>query len=330
MTDGVIVVTGAAGFIGSHLAQALLARGERVVGFDNLNSYYDPSLKHDRLAELARAPGAERFRFVEGDLGDPAAVAAVIAQDAEVDRVVHLGAQAGVRYSLQAPFAYAQANLTGHLAVLEAVRAAKDRIRHLVYASSSSVYGNRAEGAFHEDDAVDRPVSLYAATKRADELLSQSYAHLYGLPQSGLRFFTVYGPWGRPDMAYWLFTAALYEGRPIEVFNEGRMRRDFTYVDDVVAGVLAVLDRPPEGSQPRILNIGNHRPEQLGDLVAILERETGRAADKVMRPMQPGDVVSTYADIGRIQALTGWSPRTRLDEGLSRFVHWYRARYVQA
>ncbi len=327
MARGRIVVTGAAGFIGFHVVQALLARGETVTGLDNLNAYYDPRLKRDRLAELARAPGAARFRLVEADLADAAEVRRLIAEDGEVDRVVHLGAQAGVRHSLQAPFAYSASNLTGHLAVLEAVRAAGPRLAHLVYASSSSVYGDRAEGAFREDDPVDRPVSLYAATKRADELLSQSYSHLYGLAQSGLRFFTVYGPWGRPDMAYWLFTDALFADRPIELFNEGRMRRDFTYVDDVVAGVLAVLDRPPPAGENRILNLGNNHPEQLGDLVAILERETGRAARKVMRPMQPGDVVSTFADIGRIHALTGWSPQTRLETGLARFVQWFRPRY---
>ena len=328
MTDGAIVLTGAAGFLGFHTARALLARGETVVGFDNLNSYYDPTLKRARLAELQRGPGAERFRLIEADLADAAAVHAAIAGDERVDRVVHLAAQAGVRYSLEAPFAYAQANLTGHLAVLEAVRATRGRVRHLVYASSSSVYGDRAEGAFSETDPVDRPVSLYAATKRADELLSQSYAHLYGLPMTGLRFFTVYGPWGRPDMAYWLFTDAIFAGRPIELFNEGRMRRDFTYVDDAVGAVLAVLDRRAAPGENVLLNVGNSHPEPLGELVAILERETGREAVKLLRPMQAGDVTTTYADIGRIQTLVGWSPQTRLEEGLARFVQWYRRRYV--
>ena len=322
---GKVVVTGAAGFVGFHVAQALLARGEEVVGLDNLNAYYDPALKHGRLAEIAASPAAARFRFVEGDLSDAALVAQLIAGDAEVDRVVHLGAQAGVRYSLEAPFAYVQSNLTGHVAVLEAVRAAGPRLRHLVYASSSSVYGNRAEGAFSETDPVDRPVSLYAATKRADELISQSYSHLYGLRQTGLRFFTVYGPWGRPDMAYWLFTEAIFQGRPIRVFNHGEMRRDFTYIDDIVAGVLACLDHPAAEPSNRIYNIGNNEPETLGRMIALLE--TGREAVKRMEPMQPGDVVSTYADISAMQRDFGWSPTTPLDRGLHRFVGWYRQRF---
>ena len=325
--SGAVVVTGAAGFIGFHVCQALLRRGETVVGLDNLAPYYDPALKHGRLEEIAASPHAERFRCVHGDHADPELVASLIAGDPEVDRVVHLGAQAGVRYSLQAPFAYVQSNLTGHVAVLEAVRAAGERVRHLVYASSSSVYGDRAEGAFRETDPVDRQVSLYAATKRSDELISHSYSHLYGLRQTGLRFFTVYGPWGRPDMAYWLFTAAILRGEPIQVFNGGAMRRDFTYVDDVVAGVLACLDRPPPGPANRLYNIGNNAPEPLDRLIAILEQEIGREAVKVMRPMQPGDVVSTYADITAMQRDFGWSPTTPLDEGLKRFVAWYRSRF---
>ena len=220
-----------------------------------------------------------------------------------------------------------QSNLTGHVAVLEAARAAGPRLRHLVYASSSSVYGNRAQGAFSETDAVDKPVSLYAATKRSDELISQSYSHLYGLKQTGLRFFTVYGPWGRPDMAYWLFTEAIFQGRPIRVFNRGEMRRDFTYVDDIVSGVLACLDHPPAEPANRIYNIGNNEPEMLGRMIALLEQETGREAVKIMEPMQPGDVVSTYADISAMQRDFGWSPTTPLDQGLRRFVRWYRERY---
>ncbi|PVM94192.1 NAD-dependent epimerase/dehydratase family protein [Caulobacter endophyticus] len=326
---GTIIVTGAAGFVGFHLTQALLRRGERVVGFDNLNPYYDPALKHGRLAELAGMAEADRFTFVEGDLADREAVKALITAP-DVDRVVHLGAQAGVRYSIDAPFAYLDSNLSGHLGVLEAVRATEGRIKHLVYASSSSVYGNRAEGAFSETDAVDSPISLYAATKRCDELMSQTYSHLYGIKQSGLRFFTVYGPWGRPDMAYWLFTKAIFAGEPIKVFNQGAMRRDFTYIDDIVAGVIATLDNPPPEPANRIYNIGNHNPEQLGDMIAILEREIGIEAKKIMLPMQPGDVVSTYANIGKMQSDFGWSPTTSLADGLSRFVAWYRQRFIQA
>ncbi len=324
---GKVVVTGAAGFIGFYVCQALLARGERVVGLDNLNAYYDPALKRGRLAEIAAADGESRFRFVEGDLSDVALVASLIAGDSEVDRVVHLGAQAGVRYSIENPFAYVQSNLTGHMAVLEAVRTAGARLRHLVYASSSSVYGNRAEGPFSETDAVDKPVSLYAATKRSDELISQSYSHLYGLKQTGLRFFTVYGPWGRPDMAYWLFTEAIFKGRPIRVFNRGQMRRDFTYVDDIVSGVLACLDHPPPEPANRIYNIGNNEPETLERMIAILEQEIGYEAVKIMEPMQPGDVVSTYADISAMQRDFAWSPTTPLDQGLKRFVTWYRGRF---
>jgi len=324
---GTIIVTGAAGFVGFHLTQALLRRGETVIGFDNLNDYYDPALKHGRLAQLAAMPQAAQFTFIEGDLADRDTVRALINQPS-VDRVVHLGAQAGVRYSIEAPFAYLDSNLSGHLGILEGVRASEGRIKHLVYASSSSVYGNRAEGAFSEDDAVDSPVSLYAATKRCDELMSQTYSHLYGIKQSGLRFFTVYGPWGRPDMAYWMFTKAIFAGEPIKVFNQGNMRRDFTYIDDIVAGVIATLDNPPAEPANRIYNIGNHNPEQLGDMIAILEREIGIEAKKIMLPMQAGDVVSTYANISKMQNDFGWGPTTSLADGLSRFVAWYRERYI--
>jgi UDP-glucuronate 4-epimerase len=326
---GTIIVTGAAGFVGFHLTQALLRRGETVIGFDNLNDYYDPALKHGRLAELAAMAQAAQFTFVEGDLANRDAVRSLINQPA-VDRVVHLGAQAGVRYSIEAPFAYLDSNLSGHLGVLEGVRASEGRVKHLVYASSSSVYGNRAEGAFSEDDAVDSPVSLYAATKRCDELMSQTYSHLYGIKQSGLRFFTVYGPWGRPDMAYWMFTKAIFAGEPIKVFNQGNMRRDFTFIDDIVAGVISTLDNPPAEAANRIYNIGNHNPEQLGDMIAILEREIGIEAKKIMLPMQAGDVVSTYANISKMQNDFGWAPTTSLADGLSRFVAWYRERYINA
>jgi UDP-glucuronate 4-epimerase len=243
------------------------------------------------------------------------------------DRVIHLAAQAGVRYSIENPFAYERSNVAGHLAVLEACRATAG-LKHLVYASSSSVYGDRAiDGPFREDDAVEAPVSLYAATKRSGELLSAAYARLYGIPQSGLRFFTVYGPWGRPDMAYFGFTQKILAGEPIEVFGEGRMARDFTYVDDIVEGVLGVLDRPPEPGDNRILNIGDSRPVGLMQMIALLEQALGRQAQKLFRPMQPGDVSATYADISKLHALTGYAPKVTLEEGLPRFVDWYRRRY---
>ena len=261
------------------------------------------------------------------DIADPAPLAA-LAADAGVTRVVHLAAQAGVRHSIAAPFAYQHANLAGHLSVLECCRHLAG-FEHLVYASSSSVYGDRpaAGGRFSEEDRVDRPASLYAATKRAGELMSESYASLYGLPQSGLRFFTVYGPWGRPDMAYFAFTRRILAGEPIDVFGAGRMRRDFTYIDDIVDGILGVLARPPNPGTQRLLNIGNDRPETLLHFIAVIERALGREAVKVLRPMQPGDVTETWADIGRIRALTGYAPRVALDEGLPRFVAWYRQRY---
>ena len=320
-----IIVTGAAGFIGHAVAHRLLARGETVVGVDSFNDYYDPALKAARAATFEGLAG---FRMVRMDIAEAAAVAALLRETGAV-RVVHLAAQAGVRYSLENPFAYERSNLAGHLSVMEACRH-QPGFEHLVYASSSSVYGDKPLGGqgFTEDEPAAQPVSLYAATKRSDELLSATYSHLYGMAQTGLRFFTVYGPWGRPDMAYWLFTAALFENRPIKVFNQGHMRRDFTYIDDIVAGVLAALDHPPEAGTNRIYNIGNNNPEQLGDLIAILEQETGRTAIKEMLPMQPGDVVSTYADITRMQRDFGWAPTTSLASGLKTFVAWYRARYV--
>ncbi len=318
---GAVAVSGAAGFVGAHVCRALLARGETVRGVDSLNAYYDPALKRARLDWIAQSPGAERFSFQHADLADPAAARAWVAG---ADRVVHLAAQAGVRHALEAPFDYLHANLAGHLSVLEACRGLGDQLRHLVYASSSSVYGERAAGPFREDDACDAPASLYAATKRADELMSASYASLFGLPQSGLRFFTVYGPWGRPDMAYWIFTKALFEGRPLPVFGGGQARRDFTYVDDIVSGVLAVLDAPPARGESRVLNIGNRTPEPLSRLIAILEEATGRTASYEALPAQPGDVSVTCADITRIETLTGWRPTTDLSHGLPRFVAWYR------
>jgi UDP-glucuronate 4-epimerase len=315
-----VVVTGAAGFIGMHVAERLLDRGEKVVGVDNLTPYYDPALKKARVERLT---GRRRFTFLVNDIADPSAFETIV-RDAGADRIVHLAAQAGVRYSLENPLAYEHSNVAGHLSVLEAARRIPDM--HLVYASSSSVYGDRPlnSAGFSEDDPVDRPASLYAATKRACELMSGTYSALFGLSQSGLRFFTVYGPWGRPDMAYFSFTTKILAGEPIEVFGEGRMARDFTFVDDIVDGVIGVLDRPPSRGEHRILNIGNSQPVGLMEMIATLERELGRPAKKVMKPMQPGDVTATFADISRITELTGYSPRTALEEGLRAFVAWYK------
>jgi UDP-glucuronate 4-epimerase len=316
-----IIVTGAAGFIGRAVCERLLARGETVVGVDNFNSYYDPALKEARVSTLE---GRSGFRLVRLDVAEATDFAALV-KETDAKRLVHLAAQAGVRYSLENPFAYERANLHGHLSVLEACRHTEG-FEHLVYASSSSVYGDRPNsGAFREDDPVDHPVSLYAATKRADELLSTSYAKLYGLKQTGLRFFTVYGPWGRPDMAYFSFTRKILDGEPIEVFGQGKMARDFTYIDDIVDGIVGALDRPPAEPENRILNIGDNRPVGLMDMIATLETALGRQATKIMRPMQPGDVTETYADISKLQALTGYQPKVKLEEGLPRFVEWYRA-----
>jgi UDP-glucuronate 4-epimerase len=318
-----ILVTGAAGFIGQAVCLRLAAQGADLLAVDNFDSYYEPELKYDRAARLAAAGVEVR----DLDIATPEPLAELAAR-AGVRRVIHLAAQAGVRHSITAPFAYQHANLAGHLSVLECCRRLPD-FEHLVYASSSSVYGDRspAGGPFSEDDRVDRPASLYAATKRSGELMSECYAGLYGIPQTGLRFFTVYGPWGRPDMAYFSFTRRILAGEEIEIFGEGRMRRDFTFIDDVVDGVLGVLDRPPAAGVHRLLNVGNDRPEPLLAFVAILEQAIGRPARKVMRPMQSGDVAETWADIGRIAALTGYAPRTTLAEGLPRFVDWYRERY---
>ena len=321
-----VLVTGAAGFIGAHVAAALAARGEAVIGVDNLDPYYSVALKRARLAALGQG-----VRFVEADFAEPAALSAALA-GADIDRIVHLGAQPGVRYSIEQPFAYARANLLGHLSILELAR--NKKIKHLVYASSSSVYGGNAQLPFAIGDRVDHPVSLYAATKKADELMSESYAHLYRLPQTGLRFFTVYGPWGRPDMAVWLFTDAILNGRPIRVFNEGRMKRDFTYIDDIVAGVVAALDRPPAddgGAKPggsttphALYNLGNNRAEELGRLIDVIEQACGRPAIRDLQPMQPGDVPATYADIADAARDLGFAPATPIEEGVPRFVDWFR------
>jgi UDP-glucuronate 4-epimerase len=325
-----ILVTGAAGFIGFHAASFLLARGEEVLGIDNLNDYYSVDLKKARVRRLGD-DYPDRFRFVELDFADETALAAAV-DAASFDRILHLGAQPGVRYSIENPGAYLRSNLAGHLNIIELAR--RRRSAHLVYASSSSVYGGNDSLPFRVEDRVDHPLSLYAATKKADELMSETYAHLYRIPQTGLRFFTVYGPWGRPEMAVWMFTQAILEGRPIQIFGEGRMRRDFTYIDDIVNGVVAALDNPPAddgdmkagGSRAphRIYNIGNNRSEPLGRMIEVVEAACGKTAEKIWLPMQPGDVRDTYADISAIQGDLGFRPTTSIDEGIPRFVSWYR------
>lgn len=317
-----ILLTGAAGFIGYHVAEALLARGEQVVGVDTLNDYYDPRLKQARLDRLTPQAG---FRFHRIDVADREAVQMLFSEYKDIDRIIHLAAQAGVRHSLVDPYAYVKANVMGHLVILEAARRI-DGLRHLVYASSSSVYGGNRTLPFAETDRVDTPVSLYAVTKRADELMSHAYGHLFGLPQTGLRFFTVYGPWGRPDMAYYSFAKAIVAGEPITLFEGGRLRRDFTYIDDIVAGVLGVLDRPPPAEAPaRLLNIGNHRSEPVSALVAALEQALGRQAVVRSAPRPPADVEETFAAIDAIGELTGFAPAIRLAEGIPRFVAWFKA-----
>ena len=322
----IVLVTGAAGFIGHNLCLRLAARGDRVVALDDFNPYYEPGLKQARAARLAAA-GVPVLRM---DVAEPEPLARLVREE-RVEAVLHMAAQAGVRYSIEAPFAYERSNLAGHLSVVEACRGAP-AVRHLVYASSSSVYGDRpaSGGAFREHDAADHPVSLYAATKRAGELMSDAYARLYGTPQTGLRFFTVYGPWGRPDMAYFSFTRRVLAGEPIEIYGEGRMARDFTYIDDVVEGVLAVMDRPPATGGHRILNIGADRPRALLDFVSLIERACGREAIRLLKPMQPGDVVETWADVSALRALTGYAPQTSLEDGITAFVAWYRGRYDDA
>ena len=314
-----VLVTGAAGFIGYHVAEALLARGDSVVGIDNLNDYYDVRLKETRVARLERHPG---FRFKKIDLSDREAVHAL--KD-DFLHIVHLGAQAGVRYSLVNPYAYITSNVMGHVVVLEFARTLKN-LRNVVYASSSSVYGGNTKLPFAVGDAVETPQSLYAATKRSDELISHTYAHLYGIPLVGLRFFTVYGPWGRPDMAPMLFTAAMLKGEPIRVFNNGEMYRDFTYVDDIVAGVLAAMEARARETPPhKVYNLGNNKSEKLMDFIAALEKALGVKAEMRFEPMQPGDVVSTYADIGETRRALGFKPATPISVGVPKFVEWYRS-----
>nr|WP_294529427.1 NAD-dependent epimerase/dehydratase family protein [uncultured Rhodopila sp.] len=316
-----VLVTGVAGFIGSHTAEALLARGDSVVGIDSLNDYYDVRLKQARLARLRDRPG---FAFHHADVSDREAVGQVTAANGDVAGIVHLAAQAGVRHSLVDPYSYVQSNVMGHLVILEAARRLSG-LRHMVYASTSSVYGSNTEMPFRETDRVDSPVSLYAATKRADELMSHAYAHLFGLPLTGLRFFTVYGPWGRPDMAYFSFAEAIMEGQPITLYDGGRLRRDFTYIDDIVAGILGSLDRPPEDvNVPRLLNIGNHQVEEVREMVRLLEEALGRKAEIRSAPRPAVDVEATYASIDAIAGLTGFAPKTPLSLGIPRFVAWFQ------
>jgi UDP-glucuronate 4-epimerase len=321
-----VLVTGVAGFIGSHAARRLLAEGVEVIGIDSLNPYYDPALKAARLATLSPLKG---FTFLQKDLGEEG----VLTGDERLKGVthcLHLAAQAGVRWSLEAPFAYTRANVNGHLEVLEWARR-QDGLEHLVYASSSSVYGDRAaDGAFREDDRCDAPASLYAATKRADEMMSEAYARLYGIPATGLRFFTVYGPWGRPDMAYWIFTEKILRGQPIQLFAAGEMRRDFTFIDDVAGILPVILKTPPaatNGPPHRVVNIGNAGPEPLMALVAAVEGALGIEAQKDFQPRQPGDVTATWADVTRAAALYGYAPKTPLTEGIPHFTRWYRAHF---
>lgn len=330
------LVTGAAGFIGFFVAQRLCAQGHQVVGLDNLNDYYDVGLKEARLALLQQKPN---FRFVHLDLADRKGIADLFARE-KFDRVIHLAAQAGVRYSLDNPLTYVDSNLLGHMTILEGCR--HHQVEHLVYASSSSVYGMNKKMPFATEDSVDHPVSLYAATKKANELMSHTYSHLYGIPTTGLRFFTVYGPWGRPDMALFKFTKAILENRPIDIYNNGDLSRDFTYIDDIVEGILRIdqvipqqdpswtveSGSPGDSSAPyRIYNIGNGRPVKLLDFVAALENAIGKTAQKNFMPMQPGDVYATYADTQNLYATTGYQPSVGVEEGVTRFVEWYRNFY---
>ncbi|WP_203293899.1 NAD-dependent epimerase/dehydratase family protein [Maricaulis parjimensis] len=315
-----VLVTGAAGFVGFHSSLSLLKSGESVVGLDNLNDYYDPALKQARLSVLSEYPN---FSFHRLDLAEHEAVMDLCLAE-RPGRILHLAAQAGVRYSLENPFAYARSNLVGFLAVLEAARALGTDLKHLVYASSSSVYGERSAVPFSEDDAAETPASLYAATKRADELMTASYCSLFGVPATGLRFFTVYGPWGRPDMAYWLFADAMLEGRPIKVFNNGEMERDFTYVDDIVEPLCRILNDCPERGRHAVYNIGGSSPVRLMDMIETLENALGCTAEKQMLPMQPGDVTRTFADTTRLQTDYGYAPQIPIEMGLKRFADWYR------
>lgn len=322
-----VLVTGAAGFIGFHTSLRLLAQGRKVVGVDNINDYYDVNLKYARLRELEQH---ENFSFVKEDISNRAGMEKIWSDHGGFTEVIHLAAQAGVRYSIENPYAYITSNCMGHLTIMEMCRHTKD-FKHLVYASSSSVYGGNTKLPFSVQDSVDNPVSLYAATKRSDELMSHAYSHLYRIPQTGLRFFTVYGPWGRPDMALFIFTKAIMNGEKVPVFNNGAMKRDFTFIDDIVSGVVATLENPPsaqDGQTPcRVLNIGNTRSEDLMDFVRLIEKETGKKANIEFKPMQAGDVHETYADVTETTAITGYKPTTPISEGIPKFVAWYKEFY---
>jgi len=318
------LVTGAAGFIGFHTCRKLLARGEKVVGVDIVNDYYDPTLKESRLAQLENEKG---FTFLRADLAEQDTVDALLTRHGDITHIIHLAAQAGVRYSLINPRAYTRSNIDATLSMLELARNLKD-CRHLAYASSSSVYGSNEKLPFAVEDRVDNPISLYAATKKANELMAHTYSHLFHIPTTGLRFFTVYGPWGRPDMSAFLFVKAILAGEPIKVFNNGDMRRDFTFIDDIVAGVLAIADGPPAGTPPyKVYNIGNHRSEELMRFIGLIEDSLGRKAEIDFLPMQPGDVKETYADITAIQEDFGFQPSTSIEQGIPQFVEWYRSYY---
>lgn len=322
-----ILVTGAGGFIGYHTCKALIARGESVVGVDNLNNYYDFRLKEARIAELQAIKGAGQFVLHKMSIADAGAMAGLAQRYPDITHILHLAAQAGVRYSLENPMAYAESNLTGHLNMLELARRAP-KLKHFVYASSSSVYGANTKVPFSVKDAVDHPISLYAATKRSAELMTESYARLYRIPSTGLRYFTVYGPWGRPDMAYFSFTKAILEGSTIALFNNGDMRRDFTHIDDIVKGTIAALDKPAGVTPPHsVYNLGNHRPEPLSALVHAIENATGKRAITEKKPMQPGDVYETYADISESKADLGFTPTVALADGIPQFVEWFRSYY---
>jgi UDP-glucuronate 4-epimerase len=338
VTEGPILVTGAAGFIGFHVTRRLLHDGRYVVGLDNMNAYYDPALKESRRVELAKS---SRLRFVKLDLADRQGVASLF-KEHRFPRVVHLAAQAGVRHSLADPFAYVDANLSGFAAILEGCR--HNGCRHLLYASSSSVYGSNTTMPFSVHQNTDHPLSLYGASKKANELMAHAYAHLFGIPMTGLRFFTVYGPWGRPDMAMWIFAKAILAGEPIRLFNNGNMRRDFTYIDDVVESVVRLVDRPPAGNPVfstgspdpasstapwRLYNIGNNKPVELLEVVRLLEETIGTKAERELVPMQPGDVPATYANVDDLMRDVGFRPSTPIAEGIARFVEWYRAYHRQ-
>lgn len=320
-----VLVTGAAGFIGMHVSQVLLARGEKVVGIDNLNDYYDVNLK---FARRDRIKDHENFEFVELDIADQTGLNELVKRRPDIDRIVHLAAQAGVRYSLENPHAYVTTNVMGHLNIMELARHKEGGIKHMVYASSSSVYGGNTKLPFSTDDETETPISMYAATKKADELMSHSYAHLFRIPMTGLRFFTVYGPWGRPDMAAFIFTKKMMDGEEIPVFNNGEMMRDFTYVDDIVNGVVKCLDNPPvddgKSAPCRVFNIGNNNSEKLMDMIRILEEETGVKAKIDFKPMQAGDVPATYADIDPMRDNFGYEPTTPISVGLPNFVRWFK------